>query len=87
MAHRFGTLRSKLTALNLAIFGVILNAVCIVVLTVGENYLRQDFDEWLTGLAMSIAGEIAIPATPLLPEPTPRGPPLPTASCWSDPGV
>ncbi len=77
MARRFVTLRSKLTVLNLAVFGVILNAVCIVVLTVGENYLRRDFDDWLTGLATSIAGEIAIPTTPFLLEPEPRGPPLP----------
>lgn len=77
MAHRFGTLRSRLTVLNLAVFGVILDAVCIAVLAVGENYLRQDFDDWLTSLATSISGEIVIPGNMILPEPTARGPALP----------
>ena len=48
MARRFGTLRSKLTVLNLAVFGVILNAVCIVVLTVGEKRVIQTGDIILT---------------------------------------
>ena len=78
MSNRFGTLRSKLVALNLAIFGVILSAVCLLVLAVSENYLRRDFDEWLTGLGESIANEILIPDDGILPEPTPKHPGLPT---------
>jgi two-component system OmpR family sensor kinase len=77
MAYRFGTLRWKLALSNIAIFGVIVNAVCIVVLTVGQNYLRQDFDDWLMSLGVSIAGEIVIPGSLILPEPSRRGPPLP----------
>jgi signal transduction histidine kinase len=59
MALFHGTLRSRLAALNLAVFGIILSAVCILVLMIGENYLRQDFDEWLTSLATSIASDVA----------------------------
>jgi len=62
--------------LNLVIFGVILNSLGIIVLTVGENFLRQDFDEWLQGAAISMAGEIAIPGAELLP-PAPEGSGLP----------
>lgn len=70
MVLRFGTLRSKLAMLNLAVFGILLGAVCIVVLAIGENYLRRDFDDWLTSLAANIADEIDFPGAILLPEST-----------------
>src|SRR5262245_51898116 len=72
MSRFRGTLRSHLAALNLAVFGVILSAVCVLVLTVGENYLRQEFDDWLTGLAGSIAGNIVVPESLVAPD-RPRG--------------
>jgi heavy metal sensor kinase len=62
-------LRFKLAAFNLLVFGVILTALCMFVLTVREEYLRQDFDERLVDRAQTIADTIEITATD---SPTPR---------------
>jgi signal transduction histidine kinase len=56
------TLRFKLASLLLVVFGVILGGLCAIVLTLRENYLREDFDERLADRAEAIIDDIVTAA-------------------------
>jgi hypothetical protein len=60
MRHLLRTLRFKLAALNLAVFGMILAALGVTVLTVREDYLREDFDERLIDRAETMVRAIEL---------------------------
>src|SRR4029453_18674022 len=63
MLKHFRTLRFKLAALYLTVFGVIQTALCVGILVSREQYLWRDFDRALVGraetLGEAIAGSIA----------------------------
>ncbi len=56
------TLRFKLASLLLVVFGVILGGLCAMVLTLREDYLREDFDERLADRAEAIIDDIVTAA-------------------------
>ncbi|MFH1420058.1 MAG: ATP-binding protein [Planctomycetota bacterium] len=60
MWRHFQTLRFKLAALYLVVFGAILTALCVVILTVREENLRQNFDERLQDRAEAMVEKILI---------------------------
>ena len=62
MWRHFHTLRFKLAGLYVVVFGVLLAALCGVVLTVSENILRENFDERLEDRAEAMADRIVVPA-------------------------
>ncbi|MGD2110949.1 MAG: HAMP domain-containing protein, partial [Phycisphaerae bacterium] len=57
----FGTLRFKLSVLNLAVFGLLLVLLNATILIVREQELRQQFDARLRDRAEIIVDEITIP--------------------------
>ena len=65
MWQHLRTLRFKLTLVYLLIFGVILTILGVVVLTIREDYLREDFDGRLTDRAESMVEAIGIAAESL----------------------
>lgn len=60
MWRGFYTLRFRLAALNMLVFGLIIVVLSVVLLRVREKTVRRDFDEWLKEVAQSIVDEIAI---------------------------
>lgn len=60
MWRHFQTLRFKLAALYLVVFGAILAGLCIAVLTIRENDLRRDFDARLRDRAAAMVEKILI---------------------------
>ncbi len=62
MWQHLRTLRFKLTLVYLLTFGVILTILGVVVLTIREDYLREDFDERLADRAESMVEAIEIAA-------------------------
>jgi signal transduction histidine kinase len=60
MWQHFRTLRFRLAALYLLVFGVILTILCVIILRVRENYLRTDFDERLVDRAETMVEAISI---------------------------
>ncbi len=61
MWRQFQTLRFKLAALNLVLFGVILATVCIVILTLRVRSRRADFDAWIKSVATDMMAELREP--------------------------
>ena len=72
MLDHVRTLRFKLAALNLTVFGVILATLCMVVVTVREEYLREDFDERLIDRAQRMVESIEPTSRELAAWPTDR---------------
>ena len=71
MWRSFYTLRFRLAALNLLVFGLIVVVLSIVLLRIWERALRRDFDEWINEVAESIVDEIALsPAHPAASRPS-----------------
>jgi len=70
------TLRFRLAAMNLLVFGLITVAQTIVLLPIREKAVRRDFDEWLKDIAQDIVDEIARstsgPASSRQEQPRPR---------------
>ena len=60
MWGHFQTLRFRLAALYLVVFGLILTVLCVVVLAAREKDLRASFDERLTDRAETIIAEITV---------------------------
>ncbi len=61
MWHHIGTLRFKLTVLNLAVFGLLLVLLNATILIVRERDLREQFDTRLRDRAEVIVDEITLP--------------------------
>lgn len=62
MWRHFQTLRFKLAALYLVVFGVILAALCMIILTLREAGLRADFDDRLRVRAEAMIERIQVSA-------------------------
>lgn len=56
------TLRLKLAALNLLVFGVILSAICVAILAVRESRALEDFDDRLADRAERMVDSIHVEA-------------------------
>lgn len=69
MHQVFRTLRFKLAALNLVIFGIILSGLSVAALAVRERYLREDFDERLVDRAESMVEVIELAEAEARPSP------------------
>jgi len=68
-----GTLRFKLAALNLLVFGIILSLLGVTALAIREDYLRQDFDERLVDRAEAILDGLRLSEERAHPAPERRG--------------
>lgn len=62
MWQHFRSLRFKLATLYVVVFGLILTVLCLIILNVWENLLRQDFDGRLKDRAEAMAERIMITA-------------------------
>ncbi len=60
MTRPLFTLRLKLTLLYLAVFGVLLGGLSIILVTIREQYIIEDFDQRLIGRAMSMLYAISL---------------------------
>jgi signal transduction histidine kinase len=71
MWQHFRTLRFRLAALYLLVFGIILTILCVVILQFREHYLRTDFDERLIDRAGIMVEAIGVAAARRGDVPTP----------------
>ncbi|KPL08657.1 hypothetical protein AMJ85_08270 [candidate division BRC1 bacterium SM23_51] len=60
--QHFRTLRFRLAVLYLVVFGIILSGLCLVILSVRERYLHEDFDERLVDRADTMVEAIGVRA-------------------------